>query len=223
MAIVHHVADIQSSVGSDSVSAPTNITAGDLLVVVMFLGNQYEPEIAGFTLLLWDDSDPGSGNPALLWKEADGSEGSSFTNVGGPAPSARFMCAMRFSGVKANDPIDSASSNGWSTAFAGSLELDSVSTFSNNAMLLAVGHGSFGPPLTIDQGDTDLQVEDGNYDSAIFTQTLGAAGPTGTRTILSEGGFVIAGFMVALAPIGGDPEPPDPVVYSARPGWLLPI
>ena len=189
-----------------SVTMPSGIVAGDLLVALVFWENDPAVALDGFTLI--EDGGASFGWYISQYRVADGNEGASIT----PDPSWPLRAAVvaRVSGINTSDPINAfgvPERTGGSSATSKTVELDSISPDVENAALVTLAYGSTGATptaFTIEGVDFDYSQTDETFAGGASLELLEASGATGTRTcVVATAGNAsssIIAAMVALNP-----------------------
>ena len=199
-------AGVTSGVANVSVATAGlgTISSGDLLVAFCWTNNSTAAwSAAGFT------SFAASGDTAILYRIADGSEGSSFTFTRTVSTNVASVIVARITGAHATTPLDVATLN----AGVGSttVVLSSITPTGPNRLLLQmVGRANTGgtgwtPPGTATER-FDYTIATSLCLSAGGDEVVGASA-TGTRTWTHGVTGPSRGIMVAIVPGAGDVTP----------------
>ncbi|MCF6356171.1 MAG: HYR domain-containing protein, partial [Draconibacterium sp.] len=188
--IVWHSENQQSGYVSGSnmiVNKPTNLVAGDLIIVTIHIDNNVGTiSSSGFTLIR--NSHGTSATVATFYKIATNSEPNSYTfNTSGGASSNDKIYSSRVTGHNPSNPI--GNSNGLSgvvTQINGgdewAITVNSVTAANNNSMLVAALAVGYQPYYgNSPSGMSAVYYDDSQTETRVSIQTLISSGATGTR------------------------------------------
>ncbi|MGI9610820.1 MAG: CSLREA domain-containing protein, partial [Acidimicrobiia bacterium] len=205
--------------GTLSLPVPAGVTSGDVLIAQVSYnapaGSTITPA-AGWTVIDIEENASHDIIQALYWRVATGAEPAQYGfDLTSGAANTATGAIVAYGDVDTTDPIDAfgAQSNGTST----SLVAPSITTTESDTTLVALFSNRSNAPLTPPAGMTErwdistvTGVGDPNETAAEGAEeTLGAAGPTGTRTASTTASDGSIGHLVALTP-----APADPVVLD---------
>lgn len=164
-----------------SVTKPSGVTAGDLLLVILASAAATWTPPAGWNT--GPTATPGVRQVSSFWRIADGSEGASFNFDSGSNLVGCSVC-LRISGAHQTSPINGSSSG--VTAFGGAnpTTVGSITTTVNDCLLLTGWSWSSSVSRSLTPPAGASQVADQNSASPqeeVWAENLGAAGATGTR------------------------------------------
>ena len=205
---------------------PSGVAAGDFLVASITVSQQTAPSTApsGWTLLASRSSVDSRGPAiAVFYKFAAGGESGTVTFSGVQTTAGSLTGIMqRFVGVHPTTPID-VTATSTSTTYATSMTLDSITTATNNAMLLfAVGFMvSSSSDITAPAGVSLISKSTGTGRRAgLWQKTQASAGASGTTLWQSSpsSSNPWSGITMALRPATGGQS-----VSTAAPRILLSV
>jgi hypothetical protein len=196
------VADVTSATipaagSSISIAKPANTVPGDLLVVFVSDAGTVAvtPDQAGWTQIRSDQSHNAWITQTLWYRWAGASEPASYSFTKGNPKADMIAAALRITGANATTPIDTSAGSSQGGTVSTTIVAPSVTTTVPNTLLLTFASTTDGNTYTPAPGMTErIDTTIGTWISEqVATQTIAAAGPTGTRTItLSAMGNVYA-------------------------------
>lgn len=193
-----------SSTNSLTVTAPSGIVNGDILVAVAYInGTQTVTAPAGWTQI--DVVNPGTYFTARLyafWKRASGESGD--YTFSGSTTTRMYAGIAVFSGCLYNGtPVDVYSSAIMSGSSNTNLDLTAITTTVANTMIVAVagcdGAGT-GNTFNAPTGFSTALTTTNREEPLAYYKAQAAAGSTGTVTCTSTGIQIWAGILIALKP-----------------------
>jgi hypothetical protein len=196
----------------DPLPLPPDIVEGDVLVALVDWYQETAGAIPGFTLLSAHGAQWGW--TTLQYRVADGSEGAGVAVS--PSWAIDRSVVVRVTGADPTDPINAPGTTfgvEGSNQASRTATLPSFATDAAGVALLTVGmmaSGSTDMALTLDGDPFQVATLGGGDGGGATVETLGAAGETGTRTVVAtqSSTYGIFAGMVALNPAsaGGGAE-----------------
>ena len=195
---------------SITINKPTGVVSGDVMIVnIAQTGNNTnDPTLSGWTLI--DGSSLAGGTArygAVLYRKADGTEGTSFTFTLGTGVTSAVGSIVAFSGVDVTTPFDvipgTISVQTSSTAVAAT----AITTASANAAVIMFGMAAASAPTWSGWTTTSPGALTELYDNQSTTASVGAAwatkataGTTGAGAATLSANERNGGILIALRP-----------------------
>ena len=187
IALVNSTTTTSLAAGTMSVTLPTH-SEGDYLVLAFVHDYNSDPQLltsvdSGFTELA-ESSVAGLNHQAAIWVKKAGASETNPTATFGASSQEMACLAFAFSGVDATTQIDIGPST-WVTEDPGDGGVDSpsVTTVTNNAVLVSVGTADENDAFTQPVGMTLIDSFDyNNMTVAAAYETIATAGATGARS-----------------------------------------